>query len=144
ALTFRAWLKTLTHHAWQALVRSRRDVAAGGDPAAFAPLDSLSARDDLAARLEGAYQQELLERALERVRPRVQPQTWDAFRLTAFEGQSAARVATCLGMPVTSVYKARSNIQKLLRAQVHSLDGGPPCPRPARPTPNWSACWPAS
>jgi RNA polymerase sigma-70 factor (ECF subfamily) len=37
AQRFRAWLKTVTHHAWQDLVRSRRQVAAGGDPAVDAP-----------------------------------------------------------------------------------------------------------
>jgi RNA polymerase sigma-70 factor (ECF subfamily) len=126
ALKFRAWLKTVTHHAWQDLVRSRRDVAAGGQPPAEHPLDTLSARDDLAARLETEHQQELVERALQRVRPRVQPQTWDAFRLTAFDGLSGAEVAGRLGMPVTSVYKARSNVQKLLEAEVHYLEGDQP------------------
>jgi RNA polymerase sigma-70 factor (ECF subfamily) len=126
ALKFRAWLKTVTHHAWQDLIRSRRVVATGGQPAADDPLETLLARDDLAARLEAEYQQELVERALERVRPRVQPQTWDAFRLTAFDGLSGAEVASRLGMPVTSVYKARSNIQNLLEAEVQYLEGGPP------------------
>jgi RNA polymerase sigma-70 factor (ECF subfamily) len=126
ALRFRAWLKTVTHHTWQDLVRSRRELAAGGRPAADDPLQTLSARDDLAARLEDEYQQELVQRALERVRPRVQPQTWDAFRLTAFDGLSGAEVARRLGMPVTSVYKARSNVRILLEAEVHYLDGEPP------------------
>jgi RNA polymerase sigma-70 factor (ECF subfamily) len=126
ALKFRAWLKTVTHHAWQDLVRSRRDVATGRQAAAGDPLETLSARDDLAARLAAEYQQELVERALQRVRPRVRPQTWDAFCLTAFDGLSGAEVASRLGMPMTSVYKARSNVQKLLEAEVHYLEGGQP------------------
>jgi RNA polymerase sigma-70 factor (ECF subfamily) len=124
ALRFRAWLKTVTHHAWQDLIRSRGVVVAGGQPAADDPLTTLSARDDLAARLEAEYQQELVERALERVRPRVQPHTWDAFRLTTFDGLTGAEVARRLGMPVTSVYKARSNVQHLLEAEVQYLEGG--------------------
>jgi RNA polymerase sigma-70 factor (ECF subfamily) len=123
---FRGWLKTVTHHVWQDLVRGRRQLAAGGDPEADDPLQTLAARDDLAERLEGAYEQELLEQALARVRPRVQPQTWDAFRLTALDGLSAADVAARLGMALTSVYKAKSNVQKLLESEVRYLEGGAP------------------
>jgi RNA polymerase sigma-70 factor (ECF subfamily) len=122
---FCAWLKTVTHHAWQDLVRSRRQVV-GGIPAADDLLRILAAGDTLAARLEVAYEQELLDRALDRVRPRVQSRTWDAFRLTAFEGLSGSAAAARLGMPVISVYKARSNVQKLLEAEVRYLKGSTP------------------
>ncbi len=124
AQRFRGWLKTIVHHAWQDLTRGRRPIPGGGDPATADALQSLAARDDLAAWVEGAYEQELFERALERVRPRVQEQTWDAFRLTAFDGLPGAAVATQLGMAITSVYKAKSNVQKMLEAEVLFLDGG--------------------
>jgi RNA polymerase sigma factor (sigma-70 family) len=122
---FRGWLKTVTHHAWQDLVRSRRHLA-GGEPGPDDPLHTPAARDDLAAQLEGAYEQELLDQALARVQPRVQRQTWDAFRLSAFEGLSGSEVASRLKMPVVSVYKAKSNVQKLLEAEVRYLEGGAP------------------
>ncbi len=124
ARRFRGWLKTVTHHVWQDLARGRRPVAVGGAPSADDPLQSLAARDDLTAGIESAYEQELLARALARVKPRVQPQTWEAFRLTAFDGLSGAEVAARLGIPVTSVYKARSNVQKLLEAEAADLEGG--------------------
>lgn len=120
---FRAWLKTVTHHAWQDLVRSRRQIAAGGESAASDPLMSLAARDDLAAWVQGAYEQELLDEALVRVRPRVQPQTWQAFCLTTYEGLTGAEAAARLGIAITSVYKAKSNIQKLLEEEVRYLEG---------------------
>jgi RNA polymerase sigma factor (sigma-70 family) len=118
AKRFRGWLKTVAHHAWQDLVRGRRLIT-GDDP-----LQSLAARDDLTAGVEAAYERELLEQAMDRVRPRVQPHTWEAFRLTAIEGLSGAEVAARLTMPVTSVYKAKSNVQKLLETEVRDLDGG--------------------
>jgi len=52
AKRFRGWLMTVVHHAWQDLVRGRRQVPVGGDPAAGDPLQSLAARDDLAAGVE--------------------------------------------------------------------------------------------
>jgi RNA polymerase sigma-70 factor (ECF subfamily) len=122
---FRAWLKTITHHAWQDLVRGRRKTVEGGDAArADDPLQALAARDDLGEQLEAAYEQELVNCALVRVRPRVLPLTWEAFRLTALEGLSGARASARLGMAVTSVYKAKSNVLKLLEAEVQYLDGG--------------------
>jgi RNA polymerase sigma factor (sigma-70 family) len=123
---FRGWLKTVAHNAWQDLARGRRAVAGGGVTSADDPLQSLAARDDLTAGMEAAYEQELLEQAMERVRQRVLPQTWNAFRLTALDGLSGGEVASRLGIPVTSVYKAKSNVQKLLEAEVRELDGGPP------------------
>src|SRR5262249_53050982 len=104
---FRAWLKTITHHAWQDLVRGRRKLVEGGSTASDGdPLQALAARDDLGEQLEAAYEQELVECALVRVRPRVQATTWAAFRLTVFEQLSGAEAAAQLGMAVTSVYKA--------------------------------------
>jgi RNA polymerase sigma factor (sigma-70 family) len=121
---FRAWLKTVTHHAWQDLVRSRREIAAGVGSAASDPLESVVARDDLAERFEQAYEQELLSQAFAQVSSRVQSKTWQAFRLTALEGATGAEAAAQLGMPVTAVYKAKSNVQKLLEQEVHSLEYG--------------------
>ena len=85
-LSFRGWLRTLTHHTWSDLVASRRPVVRrarrGEDPDW---LESLEARDDLIERLDEQFDRELLEEAMVRVRLRVEPHTWEAFRLTAIE-----------------------------------------------------------
>ena len=122
---FRSWLKTVTHHAWQDWARGRRQIAQGGESLENDPLQTLAARDDLAEWIEGAYEQELLDEALVRVRPRVQSQTWNAFCLTTYDGLSGAEVASRLGIAVTAVYKAKSNIRKLLEAEVRQLEGSP-------------------
>lgn len=123
---FRAWLKTVTHHAWQDWVRSHKVMVSGGDREGDDPLQQVAARDDLAACMEEAFEQELLDEALVRVRPRVQPHTWEAFRLTTYEGASGKEAAERLGMAVTSVYKAKSNIRKLLESEVRILEEGGP------------------
>jgi RNA polymerase sigma-70 factor (ECF subfamily) len=123
---FRSWLKTVAHHAWQDWVRSRKQVAIGGEPPADFPLHSLEARDDLAARIEQAYEHELLGQAMAQICNRVQPQTWNAFRLTALEGHSGAEAAARLDMPVTSIYKAKSNVQRLLEEEVRLIEGEHP------------------
>ena len=120
---FRAWLKTITHHAWQDLVRSRRKMVDGKNTADDDPLQAMAARDQLGEQLAAAYEQELMDCVLLRVRPRVQPSTWEAFSLTVLEQRSGADAAAQLGMAVTSIYKAKSNVLKLLQAEVHYLEG---------------------
>lgn len=72
--SFRAWLKTVTHHAWQDFVASRQTtlLAAGGDFLAER-LESVAVRDDLSRELEGLFDLELLENAMQRVRLHMAP-----------------------------------------------------------------------
>jgi RNA polymerase sigma-70 factor (ECF subfamily) len=64
----------------------------------------------------------LLERAIAIVRERVEPATWEAFRLTAMDGLPAAEVARRLRKHVATVYVARSNVQKMLHEEVAALE----------------------
>ncbi len=125
-LSFRAWLRTLTHHTWSDLLASRRaaTTARGGDDSAW--LESLVARDDLVARLEESFDLELLDEAMVRVRLRVEPHTWEAFRLTALDGQPGSVVAERLGLKVATVFKAKSKVQRMLREELDRLEGGRP------------------
>jgi RNA polymerase sigma-70 factor (ECF subfamily) len=120
---FRSWLKTLTHRAWCDFLGARRRVVAGsGDSAVLQLIDSVPAQDDLAAILEDEFDLELLERAMEQVRRRVQPHTWEAFRLMAIESLSGDEAAMRLGMKVGAVYVARSKVQKMIRQALELLD----------------------
>jgi RNA polymerase sigma-70 factor (ECF subfamily) len=121
--SFRGWLKTLTHHAWQDLRRRQRALLVGAAGGEEERLEALAARDDLAARLEAALDRQVLDDAMDRVRLRVHPHTWQAFRLTALEGVTGPKAAALLGVPLTTVYKARSNVQKLLQEEVRHLGG---------------------
>ena len=57
--------------------------------------------------------------------PRVEPQTWEAFRLITSEGRSGEEVATQLGLNVMAVFKAKSRVLGFLREEVKRLNGDP-------------------
>jgi RNA polymerase sigma factor (sigma-70 family) len=121
ARSFRAWLKTVTQHALSDFVASRRK-----DPGlTAAPIDiivaSAEAKTDLEQRIEEAFDAEVLELAMQRVKKRVKPGTWDAFHFTAVEGLSGAAAAARLEIPVAHVFVAKNRVQKMLQEQARIL-----------------------
>jgi RNA polymerase sigma-70 factor (ECF subfamily) len=125
--SFRAWLKTLTHHAWRDFVESRgRPGAGSGDTRVLERLQTIPAEETLADELDEEFTRELLDEAMARVRLRVQPHTWQAFHLLAVEGRSGAEAAEQLGMKVATVFVARSKVQKMLQEEVRKLEGRGP------------------
>src|SRR5215472_2208023 len=122
--SFRAWLKTLTHHAWSDFLESRQRPGLGsGDSRIADMLHSVEARADLVKQLESEFDRELLEEAMARVRLRVAPQTWEAFRLTALEGLSGAEAGQRIPMQVAQVFVAKRRVQKMLTTEVAKLEG---------------------
>src|SRR5262245_52705811 len=123
--SFRGWLKTLAHHAWRDFVDSpRRARAAAGDNQVRVLLQTLEAREDLVQKLQEAFDHELLEEAAARVRLRVAPHTWEAFRLAALEGLPVAEVAAVVQMQVAMVYVAKNKVQKMLQEEIRKLEVG--------------------
>jgi RNA polymerase sigma-70 factor (ECF subfamily) len=123
--SFRGWLRTVAIHAWRDFEDSRRrHQPATGDSRVQERMLTLEAREDLAQKLEDAFDLELLEAAKVRVRLRVAPHTWEAFRLLALEGLAAAEVATHVRMQVAMVYVAKSKVQKMLQEEISKLEMG--------------------
>jgi RNA polymerase sigma-70 factor (ECF subfamily) len=123
--SFRGWLRTMTERACVDFVAERgRQDRASGDTGVLEVLKSAPARADLLARLEEQFDHELMGEALVRVRLRVDPQTWEAFRLTATEGFSGDAAAAQLGMRLTAVFKAKSRVLQFLRDEVARLEQG--------------------
>jgi RNA polymerase sigma-70 factor (ECF subfamily) len=121
--SFRAWLKTLTHHAWSDFLESRQRAGLGtGDSRVADMLQSVRARDDLVSHLEAEFDREILQEAMARVRLRVAPQTWSAFALTALEGLSGAQAAERIPMQVAQVFVAKRRVQKMLQQEIAKLD----------------------
>ena len=121
--SFRAWLKTLTHHAWSDFLETRARPGQGsGDSQVVDLLGSVEAREDLVKHLEAEFDRELLEEAMQHVRLRVAPQTWQAFTLTALEGLSGADAAQRIPMQVAQVFVAKRRVQKMLQEEVAKLE----------------------
>jgi RNA polymerase sigma-70 factor (ECF subfamily) len=123
ARSFRAWLRVLTHHAWSDFVEGRQRPGRGsGDSGVSDILHNVAARDDLTRHLEEEFDRELLQEAMTRVRLRVAPQTWEAFRLTALEGLAGADAAARIPMQVAQVFVAKRRVQKMLREEIAKLE----------------------
>jgi RNA polymerase sigma factor (sigma-70 family) len=120
---FRGWLRAVVHGAWcQWVERNQGRERGAADTAMLMVLEQTPARDELLARLEGEYDSELLELAMERIRRRVEPQTWQAFELLAVQRLSGEEGSARLGMPVGSLFAARSKVQRLLREEIARLE----------------------
>jgi RNA polymerase sigma-70 factor (ECF subfamily) len=124
--SFRSFVWSMAHYAWCDLIdsRKRKPGAGSGDSRVLEGLLQIQARDDLQARLAEAFDHEVLEEATARVRLRVEPRTWEAFRLAAVDGLSGAEAAERTGMAVATVFKAKSKVQKMLREEIARIEEG--------------------
>lgn len=119
--SFRAWLRTVAHHVWQDFAKSKKNTIlkhAVGQHQLF----TLEAEREFSFSIESAYQEEMLKKSLDNVRLRVLPQTWEAFRLTTYDQIPSQEAADRLGMNLSSIYKAKSNVLKLLQEEIRHLE----------------------
>jgi RNA polymerase sigma-70 factor (ECF subfamily) len=123
--SFRGWLKTVAQHAWSDFNDRRRHTHRTADDGQVQELIlTVEAREHLVQKLEQAFDLELLETATVRVRLRVAPHTWEAFRLMAVEGLPVAEVAARVHLQVAMVYVAKSKVQKMLKEEIGKLEVG--------------------
>ena len=128
---FRSWLRTILVHRLRDFWRSRkyRPVATGGSTW-VEQLEQLADESSNVSRewnLE--HDRHVMARLLESVRPRFEPQTWEAFRRQMFDCQRADIVAAELRMPLNSVYVARSRVLSTLRREAAGLLDESPDPQ---------------
>jgi RNA polymerase sigma factor (sigma-70 family) len=120
---FRGWLRAVTHAAWCDWVERHRPWHSGsGGSTIFRLAENQPSGDDPAGRLTLRDNAERLERACALVRSRVEPRTWEAFRLLALEGLSGDEAAARLGMKRGSAHAARCKVQRLVREEAARLE----------------------
>jgi RNA polymerase sigma-70 factor (ECF subfamily) len=127
---FRAWLRTVVHHA---VCNFRRDGAArpgllgSGESAVARLLERVpdGAVDELVEQMDDRLRADLTlaEEASRRVRKEVLGHTWQAFWETAVEGRPVSEVAARLGLSVAGVYLARKRVADRLRQAAADLQG---------------------
>jgi RNA polymerase sigma-70 factor (ECF subfamily) len=120
---FRGWLKTVTKNLMAELKRSHPSLTFASDSVLKNVAAQEEACNDLERRLAAEHDLQLLELARERVRPRVDPQTWAAYLETAEGETKPAAVARKLGRRVGTVYQAKFNVIKLLKREIALLEG---------------------
>lgn len=122
--TFRGYLRSIVDGAVADWYAAQRKASSG--VGRIRPLEDLSrrpARLDLAARLEEAFDTELMALAMRDVRARVRPHTWRAFHRQVFDQCSGVDVAAELGVDVNVVYVARHKVTRMIRETVRRLEG---------------------
>jgi RNA polymerase sigma-70 factor (ECF subfamily) len=113
---FRGYLKRCTFNAL--CKRFRESVKFKGIPLDEVDPESLELESDWDAQ----WQQQLMRRAIERVRLESQnSQTYRAFELYVMMARSPADVSTELGISVDSVYKAKERMLAAIRQKVQEL-----------------------
>lgn len=123
--SFRGWLKTIARRTWARFLADRQRRESGATSVDLDRICTDEARDDFLGRLEAEGEAELLELAGKAVRLRVDPRTWEAFRLLTEEGISGAETAHLLNMNAAAAYVARGRVLRMIQAEVRRLDGGP-------------------
>lgn len=120
---FRSWLRTILVHRVREFWRSRNyRPAAEGGTAWVDQLDQLADESSPVSReWDLEHDRHVMAQLLDLIRARVEPLTWEAFRRQVFDGQRADAVAASLGMPINSVYVARSRVLSALRREASGL-----------------------
>lgn len=120
---FRYWLKTIVYRSWcDLLKRLQRPGGGSGDSQVLQLLHNVAARDDLLNRLDREYRRELLELAMTEVKSRVQPSTFEAWRMMSLDNASGAETSNSLNMTTGAVFVAKSRVDRLMSEVVRRLD----------------------
>jgi RNA polymerase sigma factor (sigma-70 family) len=121
--TFRGWLYTIARNKLFSFLDGRRRKAQGsGDSDVQERLAEQPAPAADSAEWDRDAERRLACWAMNRIRGEFQPATWDAFWLTAVEGQDAKSVAAKLGLSPGAVYVAKSRVLARLKREVRQAE----------------------
>jgi RNA polymerase sigma-70 factor (ECF subfamily) len=116
--SFRAWMAAVTRNKLNNFLaaRCRRPAPVGDSCVVKLADETASAAED--REWDHDYRRRVFDWAAERVRAEVDASTWEAFRLTAIEGEPGAAAAEQLHLSIGTVYVARSRVMARLKLLV--------------------------
>jgi RNA polymerase sigma-70 factor (ECF subfamily) len=117
---FRDWLGTITLTKLLRFLSWNARAGKGGDAGAEELTKQVEAPESDTLWSE-AFHARVLEVAMNRARPDFQEATWTIFEHAWLRGRAAPEVARELGVPIESVYLAKSRVLKRLRTEVVTL-----------------------
>lgn len=122
---FRGWLRAMTRSTIRDFMKSgkRWDRGLGGGDDR---IEQAAGRDEIDALIETEDARESLRGAAERVRARVEPRTWEAFRLLNVEGVPGEQAAERVGMRLGSTYAASAKVRRMIREELEGRAGPNP------------------
>jgi RNA polymerase sigma-70 factor (ECF subfamily) len=126
--SFRGWLFTVTRNKVFNFLdsRSRREQATGNSDMQRRLEQQADADGKLSSEWEADYERAMAAQAMERVRSEFQIATWQAFVLTAIDGETPAEVARRVGLSVGAIYVAKSRVIARLRQEIERMQGDEP------------------
>ena len=119
---FKGWLFTAVRHAIGRHFKnlSRRPVTAADSQ--FIEMLESTPEESEQIDWDRDYQRELLQWALEKVKPEFAERIWKAFEQTALRGRDPGEVATEIGMTKNAVAIAKFRVTKRLKEKAESVD----------------------
>lgn len=122
--SFRGWLLAIARNALRKMAaRNARQAGGTGDTEVRRILeqqpDSVADQD----HWDREYQWNLFQWAAQKVRPEFRESTWQAFWLTAVDGEDVDRVAARLRVSAGAVYVARSRVTTRIRQAIQAVEG---------------------
>jgi RNA polymerase sigma-70 factor (ECF subfamily) len=120
--SFRGWLLTISRNKIYNFLSARRGRAQGsGDTTVNFLLAEHPETDAESGTWELEYQRRLAAIGMERIQGEFQPNTWQAFWLSAVEGVAVPQVAQQLKMSAGAIYVAKSRVLARLKDEVDQL-----------------------
>ena len=118
--SFRGWLRRVTENALNDFAQQRRETTT--DDSLVRCILEMEAGEGLLEQLVEAFDLEIMEEAVRRVRKRVSEKRFRVWHRMAREGAKGADVARELNMKLVSVYTARSRIQQMIRDEIQRVN----------------------
>jgi RNA polymerase sigma-70 factor (ECF subfamily) len=120
---FQAWLRRILANRVRNYFRGEKyRPTATGDSGFLRWLDELESPDSALSKLwDREHEEHVVKSLMQRVQGDFKPETWQAFRRHALEGEPVEQVAAALGLSRNSVLLAKSRVLKRLREELTGL-----------------------